>query len=485
MQLTRRSLAVVLALAFALSSTLTASAVTIVKLSTDPYTNTSSSHQTEVEPDSFAWGSTVVMVTQAGRFFDGGSSNIGWATSTDAGATWTNGFLNGITVYAGGIYDRVSDPAVAYDAKHNVWLIISLPIDSSPSVRGAAAGVNRSTDGGLTWGNLVTVAIASGSTFFDKTWGACDNNATSLFYGNCYVEWDNNSLGNQINMSTSTDGGLTWGPVKKAGSGNTGLGGQMLSRPNGAVIVPIDDASEANVMVFNSTNGGSTWSRTKKITNISVHGVAGSMRAPSLVTAEMDASGKTYVAWHDCRFESGCSANDIVMTTSTTGSTWTAVTRIPLDGVGSGVDHFIAGLAVDRNTSGTSAHLAVTYYYYPVANCGSSCQLNVGYSASTDGGTTWSAPVTVAGPMQTSWIVNTSQGRMVGDYVSTSYTANGLAHPAFSNANAPTGSTFDQALYSVVGGLTPRGGNAYRVANDPVLSTQSDYPASTTPATAN
>src|ERR1700755_1146623 len=70
---------------------LTASAragVPLSVLSNDPYTNTTAFHQAEVEPESFAAGSTLVTAFQAGRFPNGGSSNIGWATSTDGGTTW-------------------------------------------------------------------------------------------------------------------------------------------------------------------------------------------------------------------------------------------------------------------------------------------------------------------------------------------------------------------------------------------------------------
>src|SRR5207249_1179771 len=104
----------------------------LVQISTDPFTNTSSQHETEVEPDTFAFGSTIVAAFQTGRFTDGGSSDIGWATSTNSGGTWTHGFLPGLTPYSGGgSFDRVSDPAVAYDARHNVWLINSLPLVST------------------------------------------------------------------------------------------------------------------------------------------------------------------------------------------------------------------------------------------------------------------------------------------------------------------------------------------------------------------
>ena len=55
--------------------------------------------------------------------------------------------------------------------------------------------VSRSTDGGLTFGNPVTVA--SGSTSFDKNWTVCDNTATSPYYGNCYTEFDDNADGDR------------------------------------------------------------------------------------------------------------------------------------------------------------------------------------------------------------------------------------------------------------------------------------------------
>src|SRR5258708_39485795 len=79
-----------------------ASAV-IQQISNDPFTNSTSQHHTQVEPDTFASGSTVVSAFQSGRFYaGGGSSGISWATSTNAGLTWQGGTLPGITVFAGG-----------------------------------------------------------------------------------------------------------------------------------------------------------------------------------------------------------------------------------------------------------------------------------------------------------------------------------------------------------------------------------------------
>jgi hypothetical protein len=464
------------------STGLAFAAVPIVQLSTDPYTNTTSQHQTEVEPDTFASGSTIVSAFQVGRFTDGGSSNIGFATSTNSGSSWTNGFLPGITkiVNPANPYDRVSDPAVAFDARHNVWIISSLAITTSGgSVLGAAVIVNRSTDGGLTWGNPVVVHAASGGENLDKNWSVCDDTASSPFFGNCYTEWDNNGSGNLIHMSTSTDGGLTWGSQKNTANSATGLGGQPLVQPNGTVIVPINNANETAVLAFISTNGGGSWSSTVTVTAVRAHVEAGGLRSGPLPTAEIDGAGKVYVVWSDCRFESGCRANDLVMSTSTNGTTWTAVVRIPANTVGSGVDHFIPGLAVDKGTSGSTAHLVAAFYYYPVSNCGSSCQLNVGFSSSVNGGASWTTTTNITGPMTLSWLPTTTQGRMVGDYISTSFAGTtGTAFPVFANASVPTGGTTcgnagvtcHEAAFTVTSGLASRQ-RSNPVTNDPVNTT--------------
>jgi hypothetical protein len=63
----------------------------LTRISSDPFGNLASQHATEVEPSASAFGSTIVAAVQAGRFFNGAASGIAFATSTDAGATWTQG----------------------------------------------------------------------------------------------------------------------------------------------------------------------------------------------------------------------------------------------------------------------------------------------------------------------------------------------------------------------------------------------------------
>jgi hypothetical protein len=446
----RITLALALAGVAALTVAMVASAnVALTQVSADPFTNTSSQHATELEPDTFAWGSTVVAAFQVGRFFNGGASDIGFVRSGDGGATWdAPGFLPGMTFTAGAAsspFERVSDPSVAYDSAHGAWLISSIPLTPTTSV--PTVFVNRSTDDGRTWSNPISIPPpVSHRVDLDKNWTACDNRAASPFFGHCYTELDNFGDGDRELMSTSTDGGLTWGtPIETAGH-DKGLGGQPVVQPSGRVVVPFESL-KGTISSFSSNDGGASWTKAVMVSRIRFHGVAGNLRTSPLPSAEIAADGTVYVAWEDCRFRKGCTSNDIVFSTSTDGVSWTDAARVPIDDVTSSADHFIPGLAVDPATSGAGTHLALTYYFYPDATCAGGCQLDVGYISSPDGGAHWGAPTQLAGSMTLDQIAQTSQGPMVGDYISTSFSG-GLATTVFAVGKPATTAAFDEAMYA-------------------------------------
>ena len=452
-----------------------AGAPTLTQLSCDPYKDKGAQHLTEVEPDTLSAqtpnGTLIVSAFQVGRFFDGGAMNIGWATFTNGGSDiHAHGYLPGTTKFATppGVYDRVSDASVAYDAKHNEWLISYLGVIGTT---GKAVLVSRSTDG-INW-DILPVTVATGKSL-DKNWTVCDNTPSSSFYGHCYTEWDDVSKGNLIQMSTSTDGGATWGTPLATAKSAHGLGGQPLVQPNGTVIVPYEGCTlvvidqcigvfAVHLLAFTSLDGGASWNAPNHIDGfVRFHKPAGNLRAGVLPSAGIDPSGKVYVTWSECNPEGffNCPSNDIVLSTLTnvdpkTGATtWSQPTPVPIDPIGSGVDHFIPGLAVSQTTTpGSPAHIGLAYYYYPKANCTiSTCDLDVGFISSSDGGVTWSAPRQLAGPMKLTWIADTTQGRMVGDYISSSF-ASGDAFPVFAAATAPSGGHLNEAMFTLVFGL--------------------------------
>jgi hypothetical protein len=444
-----------------------APAVSLTKISTDPFTIGPGQHATEVEPHVLASGSTLVAAFQTGRIAPGGATDIGWATSTDSGSTWSHGFLPGLTKGEGsGPYDAASDPAVAYDAKHGVWMIAALPISNTQQT--PAVVVSRSTDGGFAWNDPVSVDPTAVSS--DKNWIVCDSGSSSPHFGNCYMEWDNPLTG-ELLMSTSTDGGLTWGKATGTANKAGGIGGQPLVQPNGTVVVPF----EGNTMSsFSSTDGGTSWTKPVSIAAIQSHTDAGGIRSGPLPSAAIDSAGTVWVVWEDCRFRSGCSTNDLVYSTSADGAHWGKVTRIPIDPVTSTMDHFIPGIGIDPTTSGASAHVALHFYAYAKSNCSAStCQLFVGYISSPNGGSTWNAPVKLTGPMKLGWLPNSQNGLMVGDYIATAF-SNGVPHGVFAVATARSGSTFNEAMHTAQGLTVPTEGAVLSSAGDKPLHNLSD-----------
>jgi hypothetical protein len=448
----------------------------LVQISADPYTPANAprgQHATEVEPDTFAWGSTMVSTFQVGRVFNGGATDIGFATSTNGGVSWTHGFLPGTSQEAmqPGPFFSASDASVAYDARDDVWIISWLGAHFSGGGI-VDVMVSRSTDGGLTWGSPVTVAATN--VFYDKNWSTCDNSSASPFYGHCYTEFDNASAGDLELMSTSADSGSNWGAPTPTADNAHGLGGQPVVQPNGRVVVPYEGLSGASgIRSFSSDDGGTTWNASVQISTRTAHNVPG-VRTSPLPSAEINRTGTVYVVWQDRRFEPGGTANDIVLSTSPDGATWSPVSRIPIDPIGSNIDHFIPGLAVDRTTAGASTTLALTYYSEQPAGCtGLTCEIQAGFTASLDNGKTWSAPQKLGSPMQLGWIAPTTQGAMVGDYISTSFVAGQQrVLNAFPIGFAPTSDgLLDEPMFSAVVKLRT-GTNHMR--HDPVLVNTAD-----------
>src|SRR5437763_3594609 len=184
MRRSRRTALAAAVAAFLVTAGVAGANVPLTMVSSDPYTNTTSQHATELEPDTFAYGGTVVATFQVGRFFNGGATNIGFVRSGDGGTTWdAPGFLPGTTFTSGAAsspYERISDPSVAYDAAHGVWLISSIPL--LPNTAVPTVFINRSTDDGRTWGNPISLPPpVSHRVDLDKNWTACDNHAASPF----------------------------------------------------------------------------------------------------------------------------------------------------------------------------------------------------------------------------------------------------------------------------------------------------------------
>jgi hypothetical protein len=291
------------------------------RASSDPFRTGDGRHATEVEPDSFAFGKTVVAVFQVGRVFDGGAHAIGFSVSRDAGRSWKRGFLPGLG-------PRASDPTVAYDRKRRVWLAVSLVFGGG----GSSLRVNRSADG-LHWGPPVTAVATRGGLGQDKEWIACDNWPQSPFYGRCYLSYSD-VVAEVIVTQASSTAGLTWSaattapgfPGRVSIRGAFAPGVQPVVLPSGRVLVAYYDQDDFSVL--HSDDGGATWTAQLGIAPASYRTHQG-LRAAPLPTSALSSDGRAYVAWADCSFRPGCASNDIVYTSTVDGVAWAPVARIP------------------------------------------------------------------------------------------------------------------------------------------------------------
>jgi hypothetical protein len=422
------------------------------RLSRDPFTDEDGQHQTQVEPSSFAVGSTIVTAFQAGRMVDGGASGIGFATSKDEGAHWRSGYLPSLTTVSSPAGDApsASDPVVAWDAQHGTWLIATVA-ESEIRVRTL---VSRSRDG-FTWSAPV-VAAADPSEDDDKEWVTCDNGSLSPFRGHCYLSYlDVRS--STIRTRISTNGGLTWSaPVESVPSTDLGFenGAQPVVQPDGTLVIVYAlaaggehyaDPAANQIQAVRSTDGGRTFSTPVTVARVQAEDVRG-IRAPTLPGAAADAGGTIYVVWGDCRFREDCSDDDMVVARSRDGLAWTPAERVPLVDPASDQQVFVPGLAVDPRTTGP---LAVVAYTQPESCSSETCHgIYAVFASSRNAGRTWTAPRRLnAEPMAISSLPDTGLGAMLGDYVAASY-VRGKPIPVFALAFDPLGDRFREAIYA-------------------------------------
>jgi Ca2+-binding RTX toxin-like protein len=435
------------------------------QLSTDGTSDGQAQHATEVEPDSFAFGKTIVATYQVGRFQSGGAAAIAFATSTDGARHWRSALLPGVTSGSRqpGPDPRASDPTVGYDARHGVWLLATLGIASDHF----ELLVSRSPDG-IAWSAPVTARRGSAGTL-DKEWIACDNWPASPNRGHCYLSYLDVSAG-FVATQASTDGGLTWSDpvqtsVQPAGDVEPN-GAQPLPRPDGSLVVVYavgaaedeanDDAGEslvadtplsAEVLAATSADGGVSFAPSVHVSDLTAAAVP-RFRAPPLPSADVSADGRLFVVWGDCRLDQNCERNRIVLSTSTDGQSWSS--PVPIAPAGASETQFVPGLGIDPSTSGAGQRAAVVYYGLS-RTCAQEVpcpRIDVWLVTSANGGARWGPPRRLdAQPMQIAWLP-LANGRFLGDYLSTSYVA-GRPVPVFALAVAPWGGKLREAIMAL------------------------------------
>jgi hypothetical protein len=270
----------------------------------------------------------------------GGSNQQAVHCSSDGGATWGQSFLPLVST------DSFQDgPAVDWTSDGTAW---STTLGMSSSGITLKLRVYKSTNGGATWSFVDTASGAQ--TNADKQMIWVDHSATSAFKDSIYACWHN---GNPAFVNRRTGTG-SWGTPKQiSGIETTGtaIGCDVKTNSAGDAFVFWPATGNRRIVMAKSTNGGTSWgtpvvvATTKDSFDIGIPADA-SRRAliyTSAAAYRTSTLNNVYVSWMDLTGATGC-------------------------------------------TSAANE---------PGSNAASTCKTRIWVARSTDGGTTWSAPVMI------------------------------------------------------------------------------------------
>jgi hypothetical protein len=245
-------------------------------------------------------GDNLIGAWQQDRYNNGGSEGDVTASSLDGGLTWTinantkSSICTGGTAANGGNYERASDPWVDFSPDGTAYLM-SLSVDTNPGGFGTSPNamlVMRSTDGGATWSDPITLKRDENPNVLnDKNTLTADPNDASF----AYAVWDRlvsppgesappNAFENTVAFrgptwfSRTTNGGESWETARlifEPGTQNQTIGNQIVVLPDNeqfdGELVDVFDLIQGrtnrppgrgfSLALIRSSDHGTTWSR--------------------------------------------------------------------------------------------------------------------------------------------------------------------------------------------------------------------------------
>ena len=411
-----------------------------------------------------------VAVAHDCRFATGGAVDISYAWTHDGGAHWHHAPMPGLTKAVGGVWDRASDPVVAFGPDGSVYVSALVFDNGCPT----GVSVSRSVTGGATFGRPVLVQKSTTCAYSDdKNWLVVDTQPNSPFYGRVYQFWTaflstsaGKPAGSPQVVRWSDDQGRHWSAthVVSAPHQNTqnsqpvvqpdgvitdvymgfgsaratdGVQGGAAGEPRG-VRQSAAAGSGVSLVARSSFDGGQHWSSQSLVVRNIGGGPAG-IRCCLPATAGDPVTGRMYTVWEG----NGPGTQDPVwLSRSANGVTWSAPVRVSRDPTAT-VQHVNVGATayggkvfVSYGTRNTAAHR------------GNFVQEQI--SSSYDGGTSFGPPLSV-GPLSNLKYAAVAGGKFPGDYTGASATASRLTIVwCRSSQPANPDQAYHQTLYSAV-----------------------------------
>jgi Neuraminidase (sialidase) len=232
----------------------------------------------------------------------------------------------------------------------------------------------RSTDNGATWSTYQNISNL----------GQDDQSPdVAVAVSGIHVVWNNLASGNwEIMYTGSTDDGVTWSAPLNISNSPTRPEQPAVAASGSNVHVVWDDNNPADteVLYARSTDGGATWLSPVNISN-----------TPGISESQaIGASGDTvHVVWRD-PYPDSANWETLYVRSIDNGVTWSAPMNISNTPENSG--------STDIAVAGDNIHAV---WGDPTPG-----NWEILYARSTDGGTTWSAPVNLSNSSATSLLAN-------------------------------------------------------------------------------
>lgn len=398
-----------------------------------------------------------------GRYPDGGAVDISYAWTHDGGRNWHHAPVQGLTTSDGGVWDRASDPVLAFGPDGSAYLSV-LVFDNGCS---SGVTVSRSVNGGRTFGPPVVVHRSNNCNYSDdKNFLVIDNQPHSPHLGRLYQFWtpflsdhNGNTTGSLQVLRWSDDHGQTWSStVNLTADGRFTQNSQPMVQPNGTLVDTYLDygpfnhgegaeAQGANadavlhpatvpalfpadrIAARRSTDGGTTWSVDYTVTRLAGEGPI-DMRCCLPSGAADPVTGELFVAWVSP------DSTQVMLAQSADGHHWSPGVQVSPAATGQQY------VNVDVTAYGGSVYVADSVR---LSAGGNIVQQEV--SSSSDG-VSFTGPVAI-GPVSDLRYAAVADGLIFpGDYMGTAATHGRLYVVWCRSSEPPAGSgTFHQTVY--------------------------------------